>query len=155
MGTGRTCADLTELVLTVYYRMYNAQGAVRPHTCFDDIDRSLGRIWVSPPCAVVSIKRWIAKEEHLDNSVDLQLYGDSRNITPLDHSRILDFGDGFGPGSPDEPLGLNIVTRHASSKSAFRKLVKAKWDGKHRYRLPSFQPIVITCKSSQQRVNLA
>lgn len=135
--------------------MYNAQGAVRPHTCFDEIDRSLGRIWVSPPCAVVSVKRWIAKEEHLDNSVDLQLYGDSRNTTPLDHTRILDFGDGFGPGSPEEPLGLNIVTRYTSEKSAFRKLVKAKWDGEYCYRLQNCLRIDISRKSSQQRISLA
>lgn len=91
----------------------------------------MGRIWVSPPCTVIAIKRTIAKEEHLDNSVNLQLYCDSDKAAPMDHSQILDFGSGVGPGSVDEPLGLNIVSRQPSAKAPFRKLIKAKWDGEH------------------------
>lgn len=93
--------------------MYNEDGAVQSKRWFDGADLSVGRTnanWVAPPSTVASIKRFLFKEEALDDSVTLQLFADS--AAPLEDGRILPLMTGSGPGSSTaEALGLKILQK--------------------------------------------
>ncbi|KAF7967216.1 hypothetical protein HWV62_35144 [Athelia sp. TMB] len=97
----------------LYYRVYNEDGAVQSKRWFDGADLSVGRTnanWVAPPSTVASIKRFLFKEEALDDSVTLQLFADS--AAPLEDGRILPLMTGSGPGSSTaEALGLKILQK--------------------------------------------
>jgi hypothetical protein len=105
---------------SVYYRLYDEEGAVASKTSFDSEDFSLGRInmlSVAPPQTVALLKFRVMKAEDLiDHNV--QLFKDIDGEVPMNDNEPISHPEAYNyPGRVvDEPITIICRTQESQTK---------------------------------------
>ncbi len=106
-----TCLNRSlSLLASVYYRVYNEDGALRVR---DPVgyDNTLGRITahsITPPHNVRNIRHRIAVNEQLPDHYKPDLYLDMDGSPTEDGSHVSLSGDSYPGASPESAIGLVI-----------------------------------------------
>jgi hypothetical protein len=105
---------------SVYYRLYDEEGAVASKTSFDSEDFSLGRISmlsVAPPRTVALLKFRVMKAEDLIGH-NVQLFKDIDGEVPMNDSEPISHPEAYNyPGRvADEPITIICRTQESPTK---------------------------------------
>ena len=99
--------------MTVYYRVFNDDGAIPVKEPYDAADNTLGRIHadsVPLPHNVASIKHSIASQEGLPDHYSPSLYLSTNDKNPARDDESVNISNSMAPGwSPGRPMGLMIA----------------------------------------------
>jgi hypothetical protein len=96
-------------VALVYYQVYKKRGAVPSKQPADPNDSYVGRISVDsvpPPHTAKSIIRCISKVEHIENSMQSQLYVNISSESPIEEGYISILTSDRPGSTPEDPLAF-------------------------------------------------